>query len=232
MTKHLDRDLTSLHRDILSLGAKVEEMIDLAARSLIECRADLAEQVIGDDESVDAEEVAIEEECLKVLALHQPVATDLRRIATIIKINNDLERIADLVVNIAQRAIGVADYPSFCIPDGVDEMVWKVTDMLRSALDAFINMDTVAAKDVILRDDEVDRFNADLIASLRNTMQNDAQMVAPALHCFSAIRHLERIADLATNLAEDAIYLVDGEIVRHCRVVASGRRGQSDQTHS
>lgn len=232
MTKHLDRDLTDLHRDILSLGAKVEEMIDLAARSLIEQRVDLAEQVIADDEHVDAEEVAIEEECLKMLALHQPVATDLRRIATIIKINNDLERIADLAVNIAQRAIGVADYPRFCIPDGVDEMVWKVTEMLRSALDAFIKMDTVLAKDVILRDDEVDRFNADLIASLRYMMQNDVQMIAPALHCFSAIRHLERIADLATNLAEDAIYLVDGEIVRHRRIAANGRRGPSNQVPS
>ncbi len=220
MTKHLDRDMERLHRDILSLSAMVEEMIDKAARALREGRLDLAEQVIEDDEKVDAMEVAIEEECLKMLALHHPVAVDLRRIATVIKVNNDLERIADLAVNVAQRAIGVGDYPRFKIPEGVAPMVTKVTGMVRIALDAFVNLDTDAARSVILNDDEVDQLNAELIGRLRLVMQSDSQLVAPALYCFSAIRHLERIADLATNIAEDAIYLVDGEIVRHRCITA------------
>ncbi|EMI18968.1 phosphate uptake regulator, PhoU [Rhodopirellula maiorica SM1] len=219
MMKHLNRDMDHLHRDILSLSAVVEEMIVNAGKSLSEGRVDLAEKVIRDDDAVDHQEVAIEDECLKVLALHHPVATDLRRIATVIKVNNDLERIADLAVSVAQRAIGVKDYPRFVIPDGVGPMVSEVTGMVRAALDAFVNMDTDAAKRVILRDDEVDALNTDLINHLRLTMQKDAQLVAAALHCFSAIRHLERIADLATNIAEDAIYLVDGEIVRHRSVL-------------
>lgn len=221
MTKHLDRDMQRLHRDILALCAQVEDMIDKAGRSLQEGRLDLAEEVIRQDELVDAQEVWIEEECLKVLALHHPVATDLRRIATVIKINNDLERIADLAVGIAQRAIGVGDCRNFAIPVGVAPMVAKVNKMLRDALDAFTKMDVEAAKQVILSDDEVDELHVDLIAKLRQIMQDDAQSVAPALHCFSAIRHLERIADLATNIAEDAIYLVSGAIVRHRSILAN-----------
>lgn len=215
MTKHLDRDMKGLHEDILALCAIVEEMIDNAGQALSEGRLDLAEKVIADDEAVDLREVAIEEECLKMLALHHPVATDLRRIATVIKVNNDLERIADLAVNVAQRAMGVGDYPQFAIPDGVPVMVAKASGMLRDALDAFVNMDVPRARNVMSNDDSVDSLNVDLIAQLRLTMQNDGQSVPACLHCFSAIRHLERIADLATNIAEDAIYLVDGEIVRH-----------------
>ncbi|MEX0818655.1 MAG: phosphate signaling complex protein PhoU [Pirellulaceae bacterium] len=215
MTKHLDRDMDRLHRDILSLCAVVEEMIDKAARALREGRLDLAAQVVEDDEFVDQQEVTIEDECLKMLALHHPVAVDLRHIAAVIKVNNDLERIADLAVNIAERARGVCEYPDFTIPAGVDPMVTRVTQMVRSAMDAFVNRDTAAARQVIDMDDEVDQWNAKLIEKVRQVMQQDSHLVSPALHCFSAIRHLERIADLATNIAEDAIYLVDGEIVRH-----------------
>ncbi|MFG0261379.1 MAG: phosphate signaling complex protein PhoU [Novipirellula sp. JB048] len=215
MTKHLDHDLQQLHRDILSLSALVEEMIVNAGRSLCEGRLDLAEKVVRDDRHVDQQEVTIEEACLKVLALHHPVASDLRHLTTLIKVNHDLERIADLAVNVAQRAIGVADEPQFSIPTEIVPMVEKVTAMVRNALDAFVNRDTIGAKQVILDDDEVDRFNVQLIVGLRQVMQRDSQLVEAALHCFSAIRHLERIADLATNIAEDAIYLVEGEIVRH-----------------
>lgn len=221
MTKHLDRDMEGLHEDILALCALVEEMIDNAGQALSEGRLDLAEKVIADDENVDLKEVAIEEECLKMLALHHPVATDLRRITTVIKVNNDLERIADLAVSVAHRAIGVGDYPLFEIPAGVSEMVSKASGMLRDALDAFVNMDVPRARLVISGDDSVDSLNVELISQLRLTMQNDGQAVPACLHCFSAIRHLERIADLATNIAEDAIYLVDGEIVRHRRVATS-----------
>lgn len=215
MTKHLDRDMDQLHRDILSLCARVEEMIDKAGRALREGRLDLADQVAADDKYVDLQEVRIEEECLKMLALHQPVARDLRRIATVVKVNNDLERIADLAVNITERARGVGEFPDFNIPHGVDRMVTCTTRMVREALDAFVNLDTNAARNVIKMDDEVDDLNVLLINQLQLMMQSDRNAVVPGLHCFSAIRHLERIADLATNIAEDAIYLVNGEIIRH-----------------
>lgn len=215
MTKHLDRDMDRLHRDILSLCTIVEDMISMAAMALRDGRLELCDRVKAEDDTVDRFEVAIEEECLKMLALHHPVAMDLRRIATVVKVNNDLERIADLAVNIADRARGVREFPDFPIPKGVDPMVMHVRSMVRGALDAFVHLDTAAAREVIQRDNIVDELNEHLIELLQRTMQSNSAFVVPALHCFSAIRHLARIGDLATNIAEDAIYLVDGEIIRH-----------------
>lgn len=215
MTKHLDRELDQLHHSILSLSTLVEQMIDKSSTALCEGRVELADEVVTDDREVDRREVDIEEECLKILALHQPVAFDLRRITTIIKVNNDLERIADLAVNVAHRARGVNRHPHFQIPDGVDTMVARVNQMVHAALDAFVRQDAEDAREVVLSDDLVDQSNVALIEQLSDLMRSNPAMVDPALHCFSAIRHLERIADLATNIAEDAIYLVNGEIVRH-----------------
>lgn len=215
MTKHLDRDMDQLHRDILSLCAMVEDMIDRAGVALREGRLDLASQVAEEDRMVDQREVAIEDECMKMLALHHPVAGDLRRIATVIKVNNDMERMADLAVSVCERAIGVHQCAKFVIPDGVGMMVSRTTQMVRGALDSFVNLDTEAAMKIIKMDDVVDDLNVQLIAKLEMMMKAEATLVEPSLHCFSAIRHVERIADLATNIAEDVIFLVDGEIVRH-----------------
>ena len=217
MTKHLHRDLDRVHRDILSLSAMVEDMIEKAALALRERRWDLAEEVARDDYLVDQKEVAIEEECLKMLALHQPVAIDLRRIATMVKVNNDLERMADLAVNITERARCIGDHPTFEIPHQVDRFTTSATLMVRSALDAFVNLDPEGARRVCLMDDDVDEMNVELIQELQDVMRSNSDLVVPALHCFSAIRHVERIGDLATNIAEDVIYLVEGEIVRHGR---------------
>jgi len=215
MTKHLQRDLDNIHREILALSAIVEDMIDKAARSLTECDASLAAQVIESDSIVDEREVHIEEECLKMLALHQPVAVDLRRVATVLKVNNDLERIADLAVNIAERTQCLDSFPGYQVPERLDRMVQIATEMLRAALDAFVKMDSTAARQTLSRDDEVDALNREIIGELQQVMRADPESVVPALHCFSAARHIERIADLSTNIAEDVIYLVEGEIVRH-----------------
>lgn len=215
MTKHLHMDMERVHREVLSLSAMVEHMIDKAALSLRERRLDLADEIAEDDEEVDAKEVAIEEECLKMLALHQPVAVDLRRIATVVKVNNDLERIADLAVNIGERARAMNEFPLFEIPDGVDQIVNQAALMVRRALDAFVNLDSDAAQHVCRMDDDVDELNIQLIREIQEIMRSRSDFVVPALHCFSAIRHAERIGDLATNIAEDVIYLVEGTIVRH-----------------
>lgn len=217
MTKHLHRDLDQIHRHILSLSALVEEMIDKASMALRQGRLDLADEVAACDDRVDDQEVAIEEECLKMLALHQPVAADLRRIATVVKVNNDLERIADLAVNIAERARSIGDHPQFEIPERVDGIITQATQMVHGALDAFVNLDAEGARRVCEMDDYVDALNVQLIQDLQLVMQQRSDLVVPALHCFSAIRHVERIGDLATNIAEDVIYLVEGEIVRHRR---------------
>lgn len=215
MSKHLQRDLENVQRQILALSGSVEETIDKASRALCERRLDLAEQVLQGDDEIDRREVGIEEECLKILALHQPVAVDLRRVATVIKINADLERIADLAHNIAERAQALASESDFPIPARLRRMVELATQMVRDALDSFVNLDALAARRVCTQDEEVDRYNREIIQELYELMRSRPEMIAPAMHCFSASRHVERIADHATNIAEDVIYLVEGEIARH-----------------
>src|SRR4051794_21659326 len=215
MSKHLQRDIDSLNTELLRVSSMVEEMIDKATQALAERRYDLADEGVKSDEYVDSHEVHVEEDCLKILALHQPVAVDLRRIATVMKANNDLERIADLAVSIAQRAQALAEYPAFKIPDRLPRMVVVATEMVRGAMNAFVNMDTAAARRIIAMDKTVDQYNRDIIGELQTRMQSLPENVPPGLHCFSAVRHIERIADHATNIAEDVIYLAEGDIVRH-----------------
>jgi phosphate transport system protein len=215
MTKHLQRDLESLHQEILTLSATVEEMIDKAAMALSERRPDLAAEVIELDNVVDHSEVHIEEECLKILALHQPVAIDLRRIATVFKVNNDLERIADLAVNVAERAKALDEYPTYPIPAKLSRMATTASQMVRGSLDAFVNLDVSSARRLIALDETVDELNVEIIRDLQTLMQQDPKLVPPALYCFSATRHIERMADHATNIAEDVVYLAEGDIVRH-----------------
>jgi phosphate transport system protein len=215
MSRHLQRDIESLNTELLNVSSMVEEMIDKATQALTDRRYDLADEVVGSDEYVDQHEVHVEEECLKMLALHQPVAVDLRRIATVMKVNNDLERIADLAVSIAQRAQAMEAFPTFPIPQQLPRMVVLATQMVRGAMDAFVNMDDVAARRIIAMDRTVDQHNREIIAELQAVMQQRPELVPAALHCFSAVRHIERIADHATNICEDVIYLVEGDIVRH-----------------
>jgi phosphate transport system protein len=207
--------MENLQKMVLALSAVAEEMIDKATHVFCERRFEDAPAVIAMDSEVDAREVAIEEECLKMLALHQPVASDLRRITAVLKINNDIERIADLAVNIAQRAQCLAEYPEFVVPDRVMQMVALTTQMVRGALDAFVNLDSQSARRIIRLDDTVDQHNRDIIDDLQTQMQQRPQSVAACLHCFSAVRHVERIADHAVNIAEDVIYLAEGAIIRH-----------------
>jgi phosphate transport system protein len=190
-------------------------MIDKAVQGLCEQQVELASEVIATDDQVNQLEVEIEEDCLKILALHQPVAADLRRITTVLKINSDLERIADLACNIAERAQNMHEHPYFPIPDQLPEMVNLSKWMVRMALDAFVNSDISLAKKVIVTDRKVDDLNLAVIQELQSLMGSDPKLVVAALHCFTAARHIERIADHAENISEDVIYMIDGEIIRH-----------------
>ncbi len=215
MARHLQIDVDRLHSRLMSVFGIVEQMIDKAVQGLCEQHLKLASQVIATDDQVNQLEVEIEEDCLKILALHQPVAADLRRIATVLKINSDLERIADLACNIAERAQNMHEHPYFPIPDQLPEMVNQAKSMVRMALDAFVNSDISLAKKVIQNDSIVDGHNLAVIEELQKLMIKDRQLVVAALHCFSGARHIERIADHAANIAEDVIYMIDGEIIRH-----------------
>lgn len=215
MSKHLERDLDNLQRDVLAMGASVEEVIYKAIRALQDRDAKLAELIVEGDGSIDELENRIDEECLKILALHQPVATDLRRIAAVLMINTDLERMADLAVDIAERAAVLAKPPKVAIPRELQRMADLTTVMVRDGLNAFVNLDARLARQVVRLDDEVDELNSAIIRELVAIMQRSPEFVEPGLSLFSAVRHLERIADHATNIAEDVVYLVEGEIVRH-----------------
>jgi phosphate transport system protein len=215
MSKHLERDLEAIEREILAQSSRVEVMIAKACQALVERRADVAKDVITNEPEINQLEVRIEEECLKILALHQPVAVDLRRAATVLKINTELERIADLAVNIAERAASIAEHPDFDIPEKLERMFGKASDMVHDALDAFVDLDVDLARDVCRRDNEVDDYNRQIISDLCEIMRSQSNLVEVALQFFSVSRHVERIGDCATNIAEDVIYLVDGEITRH-----------------
>jgi phosphate transport system protein len=215
MSKHLERDLTNLQQHILTMAGSVEEAIYLGIRALRERDRTIAERVIEGDSAIDQEENYVENECLKMLALHQPVATDLRRIIAALKINTELERMADLAVNIAERAAALARLPPVAVPEQVQHMADLASAMVRQSLDAFVNLDPRQGRRVIRLDEEVDRCNREIIDLLIRDMQRSPEAISSGVSLFSAVRHLERIADHATNIAEDVVYLVEGEIVRH-----------------
>jgi phosphate transport system protein len=215
MSIHLHRDLENLQRKITALAAAVEVTVEKAIRALFERDVHLASSLIEGDTAIDREENEIEEDCLKILALHQPVAVDLRRIAAILKINTDLERMADLAANIAERAYALARGPQVPIPSTFRQMTDLTNTMVRESLDAFVNLDAQAARRVCRLDDQVDQYNREIIDQVLRMMKQSPEVVEPAMNLFSAARHLERIADHATNIAEDVVYLIEGEIIRH-----------------
>ncbi len=215
MTKHLLRDLDDLKKRLLLLGGVVEGAIERATTALLDRRTDLAREVIGGDGEVDRREVQIEEDCLKVLALHQPVAADLRFIVAVLKVNNDLERMGDLAVNIAERAVDLAALTPDWRPPDFGTMVDTVRRMVRDTLDALIRTDVTLARRVVDADDLVDRIHREMFVGVRQAAGVSVEQVDVALLYLSASRNLERIADQCTNIAEDVIFLVDGEIVRH-----------------
>ena len=215
MSKHLEREIESLKKLILALSATVEDNVYKAVRSLTERDSALAEEIIKSDVAVDQTEVAIEEECLKVLALNQPVAGDLRFLVAILKINNDLERMGDLAVNIAERAMFLATREKPDVPLNLPLMAEKTKAMMKKSLDSLMKQDTALAYEVLATDDEIDAMNREMYAQIQNAIRRKPEQLESFIHLLSCSRHLERIADHATNIAEDVIYMIDGVIVRH-----------------
>jgi phosphate transport system protein len=215
MSKHLEREIEKLKKQILAISAVVEESVHKAVSALEERDAQLAKAVIENDVKIDRMEVDMEEDCLKVLALHQPVGSDLRLIVSALKINSDLERIGDLAVNIAERAAFLATQPRVEVPLDFPLMAEKAKAMLRMSLDALVGRDAALAYQVCAADDEVDAINKQTYAKVQDGIRRHPEQIESLIHLLSASRHLERIADHATNIAEDVIYMIEGEIVRH-----------------
>jgi phosphate transport system protein len=215
MSRILQREIDKIKKSILTLGAVVENRVQKAVQSIEDNDAEPAQAVIDGDPEIDRMEVDLEEECLKILALHQPVAIDLRFIISAVKINGELERIGDLAVSISERSIFLASQKPTGIPFDFPGMSEKVKRMLKSSLDALVNMDAAGAVRVIDADDAIDATNRAMYETVRQAVRKNPERVECLLHLWSVSRHLERIADHATNIAEDVIYMVKGTIVRH-----------------
>ena len=218
MSKHLRRELEKIKKKMLSLGALVEERARMAVEAVEGRDADIAERIINSDWEVDEMEVEIEEECLKLLALYQPVAVDLRFLVATIKINNDLERIGDEAVNIAERLQVVAKRPPLAFVFDYTPMAEKVLAMLKMSLDALVNLDVDTAYKVIFMDDEVDDIQVQAYQRIKQTIKENPDRVSLLINLLLISRHLERLADHSTNIAEEVVHLIEGEIVRHGKI--------------
>lgn len=215
MAKHFQKELEKIKKMILSLGAMAEERVRWASQAIESTDPEIANRIIQSDYEIDEMEVEIEEECLKVMALHQPVAIDLRFLIAVIKINNDLERIADEAVNIAERLITMTKQGSSKFFFDYTPMVEKVESMLKTSLDALVNMDEDRAFNVVVLDDEVDEIHREAYRYIRELMKTESDHIVYLINLYLISRHLERIADHTTNIAEEVIYLIEGEIIRH-----------------
>ena len=215
MSIHLQREIDRLKKKLLSLSAMVEESVANAVKALRDRNPELARKIIDNDIKVDELEVDIEEECQKILALHQPVAHDLRFIIAVLKINAELERIGDAAVNIAERVEVLSESERVSIPFNFTGMAEKARAMLRHSLDALVNQDPNLAYRVIAADDEVDSINRQMYDQVKEGIRNHPSDMEALIHLLSVSRHLERIGDHASNISEDVIYLIKGDIVRH-----------------
>lgn len=218
MAKHLHRDLDRLKKRLLALGGMVETAIHEATSALLERRPERAKGVPDGDNEIDLEEVAIEEECLKILALHQPVAGDLRFVVAALKVNNDLERMGDTAANIAERVLELGELGQLSradLPAELPDMVAKARQMIRDSLESLVKQDAAQARGVLPADDEVDALHRRMFGILCERMRRSPDKVDAGVDLLSISRQVERLADLSTNIAEDMIFMQEGEIVRH-----------------
>lgn len=215
MTAHLLIALENLQKQLLMLATRVEEQLQRSVNAFCDRNVTLAQEVIEGDREIDQLEVDVEEECLKILALYQPLAMDLRFVVTALKMINDLERIGDLAGNLAQRVTDISKTAALKDPFDVRRMAEMSKEMLRQSIDAFIQSDSKLANHVLALDEEVDRMHRSNFEIIRTAIVKDNENSATIISYLSVSRYFERIADLATNIAEDVIYMVEGSIVRH-----------------
>jgi phosphate transport system protein len=215
MPRHYEMELDQLRTLLIRMGSLVEEQIDYAVRALTESDQRLAQLVMERDKKVDEFDIAVDERCMSIFALNQPVAIDLRLLMAALKINNELERIGDIAVNLAERAEPLASYPEFVRGTSLATMAFAARDMMKRAIDSFVNNDPSLAKEVLESDDFIDQLDRETFERMTKTMEESPNLVGPACHILILSRHIERLADHATNIAEDVIFLVNARIIKH-----------------
>lgn len=215
MAKHLEKELERLKKMVYSLSARVDESLERAVKSIQEKDLALAHQVIEADRLIDELEVEVEEECLKILALHQPVAIDLRFIIAVMKMTNDLERIGDLAADMAKNGVTLNTLPRLKIPFDLHQMSSRVKAIVRKSLDALMEIDSILAREAIGDDEAINAMKAEMKAEIASALQKEPEHAKSYITLLAITHRLERIGDHATNIAEDVIYMVEAEIVRH-----------------
>jgi phosphate transport system protein len=213
--RHFHTELSELRSLLLEMSTLAEELVRHAIESLRQGDPALAEAVVLGDRELDAIEMEVEDRCIHLLALQQPLARDLRFIAMAMKVSNDLERVGDHAVNIAQTVQRLGDFPPLGQPPEIEEMARLASGMLSDALDGFVRGDAAAAREVCKRDDRVDALHESMFRILLTHMMEDPRRIGAAMEIFLVSRNLERIGDLATNVAEDTVFLVEGRSIRH-----------------
>lgn len=215
MKRHFDEEQKALKEKILRMGAMVEEQVANAIKALVDRDTDLARQVISRDHKVNAMDVDIDEDCLRLIALHQPMAGDLRFLTTAMKIATELERMSDLSENISERAIELSEEPQIKPYIDIPRMAERAERMLKEVLDAFVNGDSALARKVLGDDDFIDELNEQIFRELLSFMIEDPHKITRAIRISFVSKYIERIADHATNIGELIVYMVEGKIIRH-----------------
>lgn len=212
---HFQEELELLKTRLLEMGGLAEDRVRMAVRALVEGDMATLDSVLVGDEAINRLHIEIDDRCVKLLALHQPVAVDLRAIVSAVKINTDLERVGDLAINIAEAAARYLQHPPVKELIDIPRMAVLAQNMLRDALDAFVRRDEPLARRVLDEDDQLDQLKTQVFRSLLEHMTDDRDTIQPALDLVLISRHLERIGDHATNIAEDVIFMITARDVRH-----------------
>lgn len=215
MTRHFEQLLGDLRATLLRMGSLVDEQVELGVRALVTSDLALAQHVIERDRKVDEFDNRIDQLCVGILATTQPVAMDLRLLMASLKINGELERIGDIAVNLAERVKPLQPYQEFVRKAGIEEMALAARAMVKDSIDAFVNSDASLARHVLESDDRVDRLDAAMFNRMIGEMRQSPATIDPAAHIMMISRHVERLADHATNIAEDVIFLVKAKVIKH-----------------
>ena len=215
MQRHLDFELEKLRNRIIKMCSLVEEQVELAFKALLNGDTELAKKVVEFEEKIDQLDIKIDKFCHELVALDQPVAKDLRFIMAIIKINNDLERIGDIALGIANKTESVREILPVVIKLKIDDFANFSKKMIKDSIDSFINMDTSIAKIILRNVNETDKRHQEIFGNLVTEMTNDNSIVPSAADLVLVLRHIARLADHATNIAEEVIFLIDGKIIKH-----------------
>jgi phosphate transport system protein len=213
--RHFETELDKLRTNIIRMGSLVDEQIDFAISALLTSNDELARIVMERDRKVDAYDIEIDRQCESIFARTQPVAVDLRLLMSAMGINHELERVGDIAVNLAERVDAVRDHKDLLFGINLTEMADQARDMVKRAIDSFVNNDPDLAREICERDNIVDQYNADIFRALITRMKEDPSLIEPASHLLILTRHLERLADHATNIAENVVFLVDAKIIKH-----------------